>query len=248
MALTLVRVRPHGWRGPKNLCVTIPDQIGSSTFLGDTKGSGLYFRRWASTHFNLHRRWRTKDPGQSVLNLCFSRGFVSLCFLSVDSSSLAIQSNPIRLLACPYSSCRWSCCGGDICQQESCQQRLFRNKRVKGKGLRASSYHLSICCPNVRLDLLLLLHSSLQANHRGDATLIESQTSRVNEDKTLLPAQSYNINSLQHLLQHTPPVHHPPLSILQSLSKEAQLDTYNTLPLPYYIPTLHDVDPASIAV
>lgn len=99
MALTLVRVRPHGWRGPKNLCVTIPDQIGSSTFLGDTKGSGLYVRRWASTHFNLHRRWRTKDPGQSVLNLCFSRGFVSLCFLMVDSCSLAIQFNPIRLLA-----------------------------------------------------------------------------------------------------------------------------------------------------
>jgi hypothetical protein len=126
---------PAPWvEGPENLCVTIPDQIGSSTFLGDTKGSGLYVRRWASIHSNLHRRWRTKDPGQSVLNLCSSRGFVSLCFLSVDSSSLAIQSNPLACLLARCSSCRWSC-GGDICQRESCQLRLFRNKRVKGKGV-----------------------------------------------------------------------------------------------------------------
>lgn len=190
------------------------------------------------------RPWTVRLKPVLLAGFCFSLLLVG----RLQLTCYPIQSNPIRLLACPYSSCRWSCCGGDICQQESCQQRLFRNKRVKGKGLRASSYRLSICCPNVRLDLLLLLRSSLQANHRGDAILIESQTSRVNEDKTLLPAQSYNINSLQHLVQHTPPIHHPPLSILQSLSKEAQLDTYNTLPLPYYIPTLHDVDPASIAV
>lgn len=130
-AMTGIGARPSPgpapwWRGPKNLCVTIPDRIVdfSGATAGDTKAMAC--GRWTFGLAGTHSAppLATKRPCASLAGL--------LCSVFCSSSSCVdlspVVSLHIHLLAL---YCKWCCCGGGVCQRRPCQRRFSPKSKPK---------------------------------------------------------------------------------------------------------------------
>lgn len=131
-AMTGIGARPSPgpapwWRGPKNLCVTIPDRIVdfSGATAGDTKAMAC--GRWTFGLAGTHSAppLATKRPCASLAGL--------LCSVSAPHPRVSICLSPVVSLHIHLLAlyCKWCCCGGGVCQPRPCQRRFSRKSKPK---------------------------------------------------------------------------------------------------------------------